>query len=221
MFNVGKAAEYMTMEQGTEEWHTARAGKITASRVSALLVKGKGENGFGAGAITYLNELVSEVFTGNVKSFETTATKWGHDHEDEAREFYEREEGVTVEQVGFVRAHQHLGVSPDGLVGDNGLLEIKCPFDSSKIMDYHLMKDLKKEMPKDYYAQVQAQLWVTAREWCDFEVFDTRWHRPLCMFVTRIERDEAMIQQMEQRAKVFIEMVEDRVNQLNQIAMEG
>ena len=211
VFSVGEdALWYETLEQGSDEWFVVRAGKVTASPVSSLLVKGKGEGGLGTGAITYLKEKVAEVLSGTVKHVSSPAMKWGHDHEDEAREFYEAMTGVEVEQVGFIEVHEYVGVSPDGLVGEDGMVEIKNPFNNEKILDYHLMTE-GKEIPKDYYAQVQMQLWAADRKWCDFVVYDTRMKRPLCIKIIRIERDEEFISIMEGKISAFVKLLEEKI----------
>ena len=211
-YNVGEdALVYDELTQGSDEWFEVRAGKITASPIQTLMVKGKDESGFGAGAMTYLKEKLAETFTGTVKHVSSPAMQWGHDHEDEARAFYEASTGNEVDLVGAIVVHDKVAVSPDGLVGTDGLVEIKNPYNTEKILDYHLIVD-PKDIPKDYYAQIQMQLWATDRQWCDNVYFDTRYKRPLCMKVVRVPRDEEYIENMVGRIDKFIDLMEDKIS---------
>ena len=205
-----------SIEQGTQEWLELRLGKVTASKFIEVMTNGRGGKP-SATAKSYMIKLVAEILRGQpMPFFENDAMRWGTETEPQARAMYELKNDVDVKEVAFVELNEFVGVSPDGLVGDEGLLEIKCPNTETQIKRFLDGVGL----PKEYEAQVQGQLWVTGREWCDFEVFDTRWRRPLCMFVTRIERDEQMIRQIEERSKMFIGMIEERVSKLNRIAME-
>ena len=213
-FKVGKDATwYNDLEQGTEEWLAVRRGRVTASRIADIMVEGKGPHGFGKGAITYLNEKVSEVLTGMQHEFHTQATDWGNKHEDAARERYERVYDVKVDEVGFIKSNRFFGVSPDGLVGDEGLIEIKCPYTQHAIIEYHSMTSWK-EIPKGYHAQMQAQMYVADRLWCDLCVFDTRYSGEAAMCVIRVERNEEFMEKMCERVESFGYMIEELVDRL-------
>lgn len=149
------------MEQRSPAWHEARKNRITASIVGAILgLSPYMTRNDAMRALVRAREGADPEFTGN------TATEYGTGHEDGARIEYEMEFGVTVQQVGFVPYEDWAGVSPDGLVGDKGLLEIKCPY-SMRHEDAPVPFKTIEEQPH-YLAQVQFQLFVTGREWCDF-----------------------------------------------------
>lgn len=187
------------LEQGSEAWKQVRVGKITASRLSDVLASGKA----GAPSKTrqsYLYELASEIITGQAAdSFTNAAMQHGTLCEPLARIEYEEREGLPVQQVGFVEVNERLGCSPDGLVGENGLLEIKCPKTSTQIQYV-----LDGEFPSEYKAQVQGQLWVCEREWCDFVSFDPRIEGPSQYFKIRVNRDEEYIEKLKNGVDLFI-----------------
>jgi len=163
------------LKQGSQDWLNARTGLITGSRVGAIL----GYSPF-AKPQDVLREMVRQhhgaerEFTGNV------ATDWGSEHEKDAIAQYENEVGVIVMEKGFVLHSKYniFGVSPDGLVGNNGMIESKCPY-SQKIPD---------DIPDHYYAQVQLSLDTLQRDWCDF-IYWT----PEDFKVTRIQKDETWL----------------------------
>ena len=155
------------VEQGSEEWHSIRLGKITASRMSDVLSNGRGGKS-SKSAESYMFELVAEKLTGKAKSFfENDAMKWGTETEPQARSMYEVMSGNSVVEVAFIELDEFTGVSPDGLVGDEGMLEIKCPTTITQ-----LKRAVSERYSSDYTAQIQMQLWVSGRKWCDFLSFD-------------------------------------------------
>lgn len=186
------------MQQRTEEWRRARLGRFTASRFSDLLTEAKSKSDREAGNLSKTSEsyvlgCIGEILTElPADEIETVAMKWGTEHEDEARMAYCLRANVDVEQVGFVEHPEleYVGCSPDGLVGTDGLIEIKCPFTSRE----HVRTLVSREIPEQYVAQVHGQLWVTGRKWCDFVSYD-----PRVIFdgaelaIVRVERDEAFI----------------------------
>jgi putative phage-type endonuclease len=192
-------------EQRTEDWLKERIGKITASRFEALLTQPKTKAAREAGelsrtAIGYMNGLLAEVVTGLPQEIPgNKAMEWGTLHEGDARIIYEDRKGVTVEQVGF-QTHPDIGecgCSPDGLVDPDGLIEIKCPFNSR----VHLEYVLGGELPKEYVPQVQGQLWITGRKWCDFVSYDPRVTKlrdslRLALWIHRVKRDEEYISEL-------------------------
>ena len=159
-------ATYLNCEQGSQEWLQARLGVPSASRFN-VIVTTKGEPSKSAKA--YINELVAEKITGEKTAFKVTdAMQHGTDTEDEARRFYEFAEGVEVDQVGFgIHYLGNFGCSPDGLVGNDGGLEIKCP-QPKKIIEY-------LEKPASaitaYYQQIQGCMLVTQRNWWDLLIY--------------------------------------------------
>ena len=200
------------MEQGTEEWFAARVGKVTASRVADVLAKVK--DGEAAGRRNYRADLVVERLTGKkTDGFTNAAMQWGVDTEPQARMAYEASTGNLVDLIGFVDhpSIDWFGCSPDGLVGDDGLIEIKCP-NTQTHLDY-IEGD---QPPKKYIAQMQAQMACTGRKWCDFVSFDPRLPDGLQIFITRLERDNKYILAMEDEVVKFLAEVAHKVEQFKQ-----
>ena len=169
------------MEQGSEEWLKIRCGKVTASHFSDVMSKGQGRK-------TYMLKLAAERATGVVQpSFKNEAMQWGNDQEPFARACYESSEHSVVDQVGFVEVNDYVGVSPDGLVDDEGCIEIKCPNTAT-----HIGYIESGKLPAKYKAQVQGQLWATNRDWCDFVSYDPR-NGDNGYFCVRVERDSKYI----------------------------
>ncbi|MFW0778395.1 MAG: lambda exonuclease family protein [Rickettsiales bacterium] len=187
------------IEQGSEEWHALRYGWITASRFKDVMSNGRG----GAESKTrksYMLHLAAECLTDmRVEAFTNEHMEWGTQTEPQARSMYELESGNEVHQVAFIR-HGRLkaGCSPDGLIGDLGMIEIKCPKTTTQIETH-----LSGKMPAQHKAQVQGQLWVSGREWCDFVSFDPRINGSATYFCTRIERDEDYIAELSQKVESF------------------
>jgi len=167
-------------KQGEIEWHSIRLGMITASSFSKVLCKGKGRE-------LYLRRLTKERLKGRFQNTYTSESmEWGKEQEHCARKLYQRLKKVKVQQVGFVKYDDYIGCSPDGLVGKDGLVEIKCPNTSTHI------RYLKKcNLPSQYIPQVQGQLWITGRQWCDFVSFDPRHKKNFHVF--RVWRDDTYI----------------------------
>lgn len=203
-----------TATQRDDDWYAARCGKATASRFKDAIATLK--NGQPAQAAKdYLMELVVERLTGEpVTRYVTAAMQWGTDNEDAARAAYERHTGIEVEETGFV-AHDTLlaGCSPDGLVDWDGLIEIKCPFSSA----VHI-ETLLNGMPADHMAQIQGQMWITGRQWCDFVSYDPRMPEPLQLHVQRIPRVPAYVADLERQVTEFLFKVGDKVEALRRLA---
>lgn len=193
-------------EQGSDEWHAARCGILTASVMSCLLVDGKGIAGFGAGALTLMNELIGERFTGEAagKFGGNSHTERGHELEPQARAFVSERLGVEIVNVGIILNHG-CGYSPDGLIGDDGLIEIK-----TKLPKLQIDVILDGVIPKDHVVQCQVGLWVSERDHIDFASF---WPG-MPLFHKRAGRDEAMIRKLAERAKTFYEVMEERTQQI-------
>ncbi|USZ51083.1 lambda exonuclease family protein [Halomonas sp. DN3] len=196
--------QILTLDQGTPEWHAARLGIITMSELKTLLVKGKGPGGFGAGAMSYMHQLIGERITGEPSdAFQgNTYTQRGHELEPVAREFYQEATGLPrLEQVGIILNHG-VGYSPDCLVNSHGLVEIK-----TKLPKYQIELLLADELPQEHVAQCQGGLWVSEREWIDFVSY---WPG-MPLFVKRAYRDEAMIRTVAERVEAFYEELERRM----------
>jgi putative phage-type endonuclease len=200
----------VNVEQRSAEWHQIRLGKVTASRVADILAKTK--TGPSASRQNYLIELALQRTTGVIQeSYSNAAIEHGIQTEPQARVAYEVKTGNFVDQVAFVDhpSIKGFGCSPDGLVGDKGLLEIKCP-NSATHWEYFK----SKEPPKKYFIQMQAQLAVTGREWCDFVSFDPRMPERSQLLVVNVPRDNEFIVYMEAEIKQFLDEVEAEVQQM-------
>jgi len=201
------------MEQRTQEWHEARAGKVTASRIADVLSRTK--IGYSASRYDYMSQLVVERLTGVTQdSFSSKDMVWGTEAEPLARAAYEAEFGVFVQEVGFINhpAIHMAGASPDGLVGADGLLEIKCP--STKT---HIDTLLSGNAPSQYIPQMMWQMACTGRAWVDFVSFDPRLPADMQMFVKRVHRDNDLIAAHEQEVILFLSEVGDTILKLTQL----
>lgn len=199
------------MEQRSEEWFKARLGKVTASRVADVLAKIK--SGESASRRNYKIQLVSERLTGEKQeTYINQAMQDGIDREFYARERYVQQHG-EVEEVGFIQ-HPTLeaGASPDGLVGDDGLIEIKCPLGTT-----HTETLMTQEVPSKYMPQIQFQLLVTGRKWCDFVSFNPMFPEHLQLFVKRVDADPVYQKELEVEVGKFLDEVNDVINKLKEI----
>jgi len=199
------------MEQRSEEWFQARLGKVTASRVADVLAKIK--SGESASRRNYKIQLVSERLTGEKQeTYINQAMQDGIDREQFARERYVQQFG-EVEEVGFVK-HPTLeaGASPDGMVGDDGIIEIKCPMGST-----HTETLMTQDIPSKYIPQVQFQLLVTGRKWCDFVSYNPMFPEHLQVFVKRVEADPVYQKELESEVRKFLGEVDDVINKLKEI----
>ena len=199
--------------QGSDQWFAARIGKVTASRVADVLAKTK--TGYSASRDNYMAQLVCERLTGQKgESFTNAAMQHGTDTEPLARAAYEAHADVLVDEVGFV-PHPSIimaGASPDGLVGDDGLLEIKCPNTAT-----HIETLLSQTVPSKYNTQMQFQLACTGRQYCDFVSFDNRLPEELQLFVKRVPRDNMYIKLMEDEIVRFLNELDIKIAQLMEI----
>jgi putative phage-type endonuclease len=196
------------IEQGTEAWLQLRLGKVTASRVADIMAKTK--TGASASRGNYLIELALQRVTGNIEPMYTNdAMAWGTATEPQARVAYEVKTGNFVDQIAFVEHDiiEWFGCSPDGLVGKDGLIEIKCP---NSATHWATIKDGKP--PNKYVIQMQTQMACTGRKWCDFVSFDPRMPERSQLFICRVERDQTMIDEIETEVMKFLIEVFDEVN---------
>ena len=200
----------MTIEQGSPEWFALRAGKVTASRVADILAKTK--TGPSASRQNYLIELALQRTTGIIQeSYTNAAMEWGTQTEPQARVAYEVNTNNFVDQVAFID-HPNIawfGCSPDGLVSDRGLVEIKCP-NSATHWEYFKAK----KAPNKSVIQMQTQMAVTGRDWCDFVSFDPRMPERSQLLIVRVDKDETFIKLMEDEVKQFLSEVEIEVKQM-------
>lgn len=200
-------------EQRTTEWFQARLGKVTASRVADVIAKTK--TGYSASRENYMAQLVVERLTNTqAESYTNAAMQWGTDQEPFARAAYELKMGVMVDETGLVD-HPTIpmaGASPDGLVGEDGLVEIKCPNTAT-----HIDTLLTQTVPAKYITQMQFQMACTGRQWCDFVSFDPRMPQKAQIFIKRVLRDDSFIKEIESEIKKFLAEVSAKVDQLNKL----
>ena len=194
--------------QGSPEWLSERAGKVTASMVSAVLAKPET-----AGFRDYQAQLVAEILTGKPQGSDYTnaAMQFGTEMEPLARSAYEAETGFSVDEVGFCQhpTIERAGASPDGLVGDSGLVEIKCP----KVAT-HLAYLIAGVVPVGYKNQMMWQMACSGRDWCDFASFRPDLPEHLQLFIIRFKRDPARILELETAVVAFLDSVDKMINQL-------
>ena len=199
------------IEQRTDDWFAARLGNITASRIADVVARIK--SGWGASRQKYKDDLMSERLTMMpTVMFTNAAMQWGIDTEDDAASYYELMTDYEVKTVGYVKHPiiERAGASPDRLVNDSGLVEIKCSNTST-----HIETIRTKTIPKKYRLQMQWQMACTEREWCDFVSFDPRIvDEDLNYFCVRVERDQEIIDYLTTEVLVFNEEIELEIARL-------
>ena len=198
------------MEQGTNEWFEARLGKVTASRVVDVVAQTK--SGYSTSRANYMAQLVVERITNKVEeSYSNAAMAWGTEHEPMARAEYEILRGVIVNEIGFV-PHPHIpntGASPDGLIGEKGLIEIKCPNTAT-----HIETLLTRKIPEKYLCQMYWQMACTGREWCDFVSYDPRMPEALRLCIINVSFNDERISELEKEVEKFLKEVDVKVDKL-------
>lgn len=206
-----KPSNYVDCIQGSHEWFQARCGCVTGSRVGEV-IKTLKRGGYSKLREDYKMEKLTEILTGSaVDHFVTPEMAYGLENEPLARTAYELERSVEVELVGHYH-HPRIkqsGASPDGLVGDDGLLSIKVPKTST-----HLEYVLSKTVPEDYLAQCMWEMACTGRKWCDFLSYDPRLPQEIGLYIVRVHRDEKIIAAMEREVELFLAEVNALVVQL-------
>jgi len=180
----------LDVEQGTDEWLQARLGVPTASNYSKLITStGKPSTS----AEKYINELIAQKITGQLpETFKSDAMERGNELEEQARSYYEFMTDNEVEEVGLILNYDGAGCSPDGLIGDDGGIEIKCPLASTHVGYLRAGK-----LPTAYVQQVQGCMYITGRKWWDFVSF----HPEIESMIIRVERDENFIKLLDQQLK--------------------
>lgn len=191
------------MPQGSPEWEQIKLGKVGGSRATDILNKGKGRE-------RYLVELACERINGTAKQFSARSTEHGKMTEDQARAVYQIETGNRIEPVGFVELSEYAGCSPDGFVGDDGMIEIKCPIDLSK----HIHTVIYGMDDKEHKPQVQFNLMVSGRQWCDFISYSNDAPDAKKIAIWRQNRDEQYIEKLRSELDRFIADLKTMVSQL-------
>jgi putative phage-type endonuclease len=194
-------------EQGSEQWFAARLGKVSASRIADLTAKTK--SGYSTSRANYAAELIAERLTGvKAEKYTNGAMQWGTEQEGPARTMYEFMSDVSVTEVGLV-IHPTIDAacaSPDGLVGDDGLIEIKCPLTAT-----HLDTLLGAGIDLKYMKQMQWQMACTGRSWCDFASFDPRLPADMQLHVSRVNRDPIIIADLEKEVRSFLAEIDAKI----------
>jgi putative phage-type endonuclease len=203
-----------TIEQRTPDWYRQRLGKVTASKVGDVTAKTK--NGAAAARANYLTQLVVERLTGSsVDQYVNAAMEWGTNTEPYARLAYEKAMKTIVTEVGFID-HPEIpmsGASPDGLVYEDGLIEIKCPSTAT-----HLGTLLGEGLDPKHFKQMQWQMACTGRAWCDYVSYDPRLPSELHLFIERVSRDDEAIASLEAEVRQFLAEVDAKLSALAVVA---
>lgn len=200
-------------DQGTDAWTAERRGKVTASRIADMVAKTK--TGWGASRANYAAQLVAERLTNETApGYTNEAMRWGTETEPQARAAYEFFRDASVTETGFVThaAIAMSGASPDGLVADDGLVEIKCPNTAT-----HIETLLGGSIPGKYSAQMQWQMACTNRKWCDFVSFDPRMPQNMSLFVKRLMRNDVEVATLETEVRAFLVEVDATVTRLTEL----
>lgn len=197
-----------------DEWLKQRLGKVTASRIADLMAKTK--SGYSTSRDNYMAQLIVERMTGTVQeSYTNAAMQWGTDNEPNAKAAYIMEIGVPgIVDAGFV-SHPSIemsGASPDGYVGDHGLLEIKCPNTAT-----HINTLLGYGIDRKYILQMQWQMECTGRQWCDFVSFDPRMPPELSIKIQQVNRNDDLIADIKQEVIAFLKEVDEKINKLKEL----
>ena len=201
------------MEQRTDEWFAARLGKVTASRIGDVMARTK--TGYGASRANYMAQLVVERMTGKqTEMYSNAAMQWGTETEPLARAAYETRNNLMVDEIGIVY-HPTIpmsAASPDGLIGEHGLIEIKCPNTAT-----HIETLLINKINDGYILQMQWQMACTGRQWCDFVSFDPRMDEELQLKIIPNKRDDELINEIEGEVRKFLAELDFKIESLNQL----
>lgn len=192
-------------EQVTDEWFKLRAGKITGTKAHLIYINSKTLGNL-------LLKICSEKITGIRESdnYSSYAIKKGVESESSAVAGYELEKGVEVKQICFAELDEYSGCSPDGLVGEDGMIEIKCPLDST-FFEYYITRKIKN----DYMSQMQYGMYICDRKWCDYVVYNENFPKQDFMIIKRVLRDEEYINKIKANLEIFINKAKDKLLMFN------
>ena len=195
-------------EQRTEDWYNIRKGKMTASNAETIIANGKGLE-------TYIYNLMAEHYSSAEKeNYINADMQRGIDLEPEARLEFEFYTDLDVQEVGFIEYNDFIGVSPDGLIGDDGLIEIKCPNDS---IYFKLL--LSDNIKPEYIAQMQMQMYVTDRQYCYFVSYNPNFEKSL--YIKKINRDEEMIEKLKKGLERGTELIKEIKKNFRKVGTNG
>lgn len=206
------------MEQRTDEWFAARCGKVTASRLADIMAKTK--SGYAASRQNYMAELICQRLTGRIQeTFSNAAMQRGTELEPVAREMYVLNQfDAQVVEAGFIDhpVIAGFGASPDGLVNEDGLIEIKCP------NTWTHLETLKSGVPpRRYILQMHAQMMCTGRNWCDFVSYDDRLPADLSYFETRVHLDDSLVAEITKELQSFLGELDAEIEHIRNNAKGG
>ena len=195
-------------EQRTEDWYNIRKGKMTASNAETIIANGKGLE-------TYIYNLMAEYYSSAEKeNYINADMQRGIDLEPEARLEFEFYTNLDVQEVGFIEHNEFIGVSPDGLIGDDGLIEIKCPNDS---IYFKLL--LSNNIKPEYIAQMQMQMYVTERQYCYFVSYNPNFEKSL--YIKKINRDEEMIDKLKKGLERGTQLIKEIKENFRKVGTNG
>jgi putative phage-type endonuclease len=202
------------MEQRSEAWFAAKAGKFSASEMADLL-SGGGKK-ITATRSNLIARKVAERLTGVMEQgYTSAAMQHGIDHEDDARNLYFVSRELPIDEEGFIDhpSIPYSGCSPDGMVSDDGLVEIKCPNTAT-----HIEYLRTKKVPNKYLYQMQWQMACTGRKWCDFVSYDPRMPTRLQLLIIHVPRDDELIATLEDAVNKGVKEVEEIISELSEVS---
>lgn len=202
----------MIIEQRSQEWFEIRKGKVTSSEIHKIM----GRDALTETAKTYLLEKVCELYGGVTEPAFGAALTWGTDLEPVAIEHYENITKLKVEKASFLPVGLHYGGSPDGLVGKEGIIEVKCPFKSANHFKHGMINtaDKFKKIAPNYYWQCVSNMICSETQWCDFISYDPRVQEGYQMFIYRLERNEEEVLFLQERLKIAFEYMKGLVTEI-------
>lgn len=186
---------HTSLQQGTPEWLELRAGKLTASHAQEIATAGKGLE-------TYVYKTLADKYAHTSESYTNEHMERGNELEDQARTLFELETGIKVDQVGFIEYNEFVGCSPDGLIGDDAGLEIKC---HANTQHFKLMVHGEKAIESKYIWQCQMNMWVTERKKWFYVSYNPNFDKSILMF--EIQADETKHKKLELGVEKGIELL--------------
>ena len=195
-------------EQRTDEWYAIRKGKMTASNAETIIANGKGLE-------TYIYNLMAEYYSSAEKeNYINADMQRGIDLEPEAKIEFQFYTGLDIKEVGCVELNEYILASPDGLIGDDGLIEIKCPNDS---IYFKLL--LSNNIKPEYIAQMQMQMYVTDRQYCYFVSYNPNFEKSL--YIKKINRDEEMIEKLKKGLERGTQLIKEIKENFRKLGTNG
>ena len=211
------------MNDKSAEWYASHAGKFTGSEIFKLMKSGRAKDKiFSDTAISYIYDKIAEIMTNGLsikyKQFDSKATEWGLEQEPQAKKCYMDFTGDKVTEAEFFQLNDFFGATPDGLIGKDGVLEIKSPYNSINHIRHLLCNSAEDLLAVSdaYYWQIMAELLATGRKWCDFVSYDPRCTERTCLKIIRVERDEEIMNQLRERIELATTEMMRIIEQINQ-----